>query len=42
MNLDLGWIGGGVIVVLAVVFLLNAVRIFREYARGVVFTLGSF
>src|ERR1700693_276822 len=43
MNLDLGWIGGGgVILILAVVFLFNAVRIFREYERGVVFTLGRF
>ena len=43
MNLDLGWIGGGgVILILAVVFLANAIRIFREYERGVVFTLGRF
>ena len=43
MNLDLGWIGGGgVILILAVLFLANAIRIFREYERGVVFTLGRF
>jgi len=42
MNVDSGWIGLAVIVVFAVVFLFNAVRIFREYERGVVFTLGRF
>ena len=40
---DLSWLGGGaVLVVLAVLFLVNAIRIFREYERGVVFTLGRF
>ena len=40
---DFSWIGSGfVLVVLAVVFLVSAIRIFREYERGVVFTLGRF
>ena len=42
MNIEFGWLGGGIILFLVVVFLLNAVRIFREYERGVVFTLGRF
>ncbi len=43
MNIDFGWLGGGgIILVLIVVFLFNAVHIFREYERGVVFTLGRF
>ena len=43
MSIDFSWIGGGLIlVVLVVVFLANAIRIFREYERGVVFTLGRF
>ena len=42
MNSDIGWLGGLVILALAVVFLLNAIRVFREYERGVVFTLGRF
>ena len=41
MNMEFGWFGG-VALLLAVVFLLSAVRIFREYERGVVFTLGRF
>ena len=35
------WVGI-VLVVLALVFLASAIRIFREYERGVVFTLGRF
>jgi regulator of protease activity HflC (stomatin/prohibitin superfamily) len=43
MIFDFNWMGGGfVLVVLAVAFLANAIRIFREYERGVVFTLGRF
>ncbi len=42
MNSEFGWIGGLVILFLAAVFLFNAIRIFREYERGVVFTLGRF
>jgi regulator of protease activity HflC (stomatin/prohibitin superfamily) len=42
MNIDFGWLGGGVIVLLAAIFVISAVRIFREYERGVVFTLGRF
>jgi regulator of protease activity HflC (stomatin/prohibitin superfamily) len=40
MNWELGWFGV-VIIVLAALFF-SAVRIFREYERGVVFTLGRF
>ncbi len=40
---DFSWVGGGfVLVALALLFLANAIRIFREYERGVVFTLGRF
>ena len=42
MYIEFGWMGGGTILLLVVVFLINAVRIFREYERGVVFTLGRF
>jgi len=42
MNLQFSSIGGLVILFLVVVFLFNAIRIFREYERGVVFTLGRF
>lgn len=42
MNIDFSWLGGAVFVLLVIVFLLKAVRIFREYERGVVFTLGRF
>src|SRR5450830_992255 len=42
MYIEFGWMGGGAILLLVVVFFLNAVRIFREYERGVVFTLGRF
>ena len=42
MNLDSGWIVILVILVIAVIFFVNAIRIFREYERGVVFTLGRF
>ena len=42
IEMDLGWLVGLVILFLVVVFLLNTFRIFREYERGVVFTLGRF
>jgi regulator of protease activity HflC (stomatin/prohibitin superfamily) len=42
MNLDLNWIGGIVILFFVVVFLFSAIRIFYEFERGVVFTLGRF
>ena len=43
IGFDFSWTGGGfVLVVRAALFLSNAVRIFREYERGVVFTLGRF
>ena len=42
MTIDFGWLGGGIFLILVVVFLLYSVRIFREYERGVVFTLGRF
>src|SRR5450830_2121760 len=42
MYIEFGWMGGGAILLLVIVFLLGAVRIFREYERGVVFTLGRF
>jgi len=42
MNIEFGWLGIPVILFLLIVFLLKAVRIFREYERGVVFTLGRF
>ena len=42
MNIELAGLGSGFILLLLFVFLLNAVRIFREYERGVVFTLGRF
>jgi regulator of protease activity HflC (stomatin/prohibitin superfamily) len=38
---EYGWIGI-VIFILVMIFLSSAVRIFREYERGVVFTLGRF
>ena len=42
-SIDFSWIGSGLIMgVLAVAFLVRAIRIFREYERGVVFTLGRF
>jgi regulator of protease activity HflC (stomatin/prohibitin superfamily) len=41
MNIEFGWLGG-VVLFLAVVFLFNAICIFREYERGVVFMLGRF
>jgi regulator of protease activity HflC (stomatin/prohibitin superfamily) len=41
MTWELGWIGIAV-VILVVMFLAAAIRIFREYERGVVFTLGRF
>jgi regulator of protease activity HflC (stomatin/prohibitin superfamily) len=42
MNWELGWFGVAIIVVGVVVLFVSAVRIFREYERGVVFTLGRF
>ncbi|UUZ71531.1 slipin family protein [Polaromonas sp. P1(28)-8] len=42
MNIEFGLLGGGLVVLLAIAFLFQAVRIFREYERGVVFTLGRF
>ena len=42
-SIDFSWIGSGLfLVVLGVAFLVRAIRIFREYERGVVFTLGRF
>jgi regulator of protease activity HflC (stomatin/prohibitin superfamily) len=41
MTWELSWIGIAV-VILVVMFLAAAIRIFREYERGVVFTLGRF
>src|SRR5882672_5060231 len=38
----MNWVGIVIVVVLAAVFLASAIRIFREYERGVVFTLGRF
>lgn len=42
MNIDFIWVGSGIILVLAIFLFFSAVRIFREYERGVVFTLGRF
>jgi regulator of protease activity HflC (stomatin/prohibitin superfamily) len=42
MDLDLGWIVGIVVLFLVVVFLFNAIRIFYEFERGIVFSLGRF
>ncbi len=42
MNIGFGWLGGAFAVLLVIAFLFQAVRIFREYERGVVFTLGRF
>jgi regulator of protease activity HflC (stomatin/prohibitin superfamily) len=42
MIIGSAWLGGVIILFLVVVFLFCAVRIFREYERGVVFTLGRF
>jgi len=42
MNLQFGGVALVVIVALVILFLLRFVRIFREYERGVVFTLGRF
>ena len=41
VNWGIGW-SGLVILFLVVAFLINAIRIFREYERGVVFSLGRF
>ena len=38
---ELGWFGS-LLILLTALFLISAVRIFREYERGVVFTLGRF
>jgi regulator of protease activity HflC (stomatin/prohibitin superfamily) len=42
MSIDLGWTAGAVIVFAALALLFSALRVFREYERGVVFTLGRF
>ena len=42
MTWELGWFGVVIILVGVVVLFFLAVRIFREYERGVVFTLGRF
>ncbi|CAN5371322.1 slipin family protein [soil metagenome] len=42
MTISFGWLGSAFAAFLLIVFLLKAVRIFREYERGVVFTLGRF
>jgi regulator of protease activity HflC (stomatin/prohibitin superfamily) len=42
MDLNFNWIGGVVILFFVVVFLFSAIRIFYEFERGVVFTLGRF
>src|SRR5574337_2156000 len=43
MNIELAWPGGiAILLLLLLFFLFKAVRIFREYERGVVFTLGRF
>jgi regulator of protease activity HflC (stomatin/prohibitin superfamily) len=42
MNIDFGWVGISILLLLIIVLFFKAVRIFREYERGVVFTLGRF
>jgi len=42
MNWELGWFGVVIILLGAAGLFVSAVRIFREYERGVVFTLGRF
>lgn len=42
MNIELHWIASGIILLLVIIFVCSAIRIFREYERGVVFTLGRF
>lgn len=42
MNLESGSVGIIVLVIAVLFFLASAIRIFREYERGVVFTLGRF
>ena len=42
MLLDLSWFALGFTVLAAALFFSSAIRIFREYERGVVFTLGRF
>jgi regulator of protease activity HflC (stomatin/prohibitin superfamily) len=42
MTWEFGGIGVVILILLLVVFLYSAIRIFREYERGVVFTLGRF
>lgn len=43
MNIELAWSGGiGILLLFLLLFLFKAIRIFREYERGVVFTLGRF
>ncbi len=40
--INISYVVGGVLVLLGLIILASAVRIFREYERGVVFTLGRF
>jgi len=42
MELNMGWMGTAALALVVLFFLMNAVRIFREYERGVVFQLGRF
>ena len=42
MNIDFNMVGSGIVLVVAIIFIFSAIRIFREYERGVVFTLGRF
>ena len=42
MLLDLSWFALGFTVLASALFFSSAIRIFREYERGVVFTLGRF
>lgn len=42
MNIQLNWIASGIVLLLVICLIFSAIRIFREYERGVVFTLGRF
>ena len=42
MGLEFGSIGVFILILVAIFFFASAIRIFREYERGVVFTLGRF
>lgn len=42
MNIEFNWVGSGIILILPIFLIFSAIRIFREYERGVVFTLGRF